>query len=383
MLVTLVPGQVFAAGTGSGQTTRATQQNAPFTDVKSSDWFYDAVRYAHANGLFSGTSSTTFTPDGTMTRGMFVTVLGRMAGADASAYSGDTGFSDVPQSQYYAPYVKWAAKHGITSGTSKDRFSPEAFIDRQQMAAFFVRYFEKFNVDYDTGANITTTPSDIDTVAAYARDAVMKLWKAGLLNGNNGKFDPKGNATRAQAATLCKRTDDSVKTWYKEPGVASDRVKVDPDAAAEDPGKTEDPSQGNNSGNTNNGSSSGGHHSSTTYYEVKFAMVNGKDASGVTWPASTSYKKGTAITDIATPFKQNSIFLGWYYDAAGEKAVESGDTVDRNITLYADMAEGQDVSGIETPNYVTVADQSTGFTFGVTGGNITGGGHEAYLHYSG
>ena len=258
MLVTLVPGQVFAAGTGSGQATRATQQNESFTDVKSSDWFYDAVRYAHANGLFSGTSATTFTPDGTMTRGMFVTVLGRMAGVDTSAYSGDMGFSDVSQTQYYAPYVKWAAKYGITSGTGNGRFSPEAFIDRQQMAAFFVRYFEKFNVAYDTGANITTTPSDIDTVAAYARDAVMKLWKAGLLNGSNGKFDPEGNATRAQAATLCNKTDNSVKTWYKEPGVASDRVKVDPDAAAEEPGKTEDPSQGNNAENTNNGGSSAG-----------------------------------------------------------------------------------------------------------------------------
>ncbi len=372
MLVTLVPGQVFAAGTGSGQTTQATQQRNPFTDVKSSDWFYDAVRYVYANGLFAGTSASTFTPGGTMTRGMFVTVLGRMAGVDTSAYSGDTGFSDVSQTQYYAPYVKWAAKHGITSGTGNGKFSPEAFIDRQQMAAFFVRYFEKFNVSYDTGANVTTTPSDIDTVASYARDAVMKLWKAGLLNGSNGKFDPKGNATRAQTATLCMRTDDSVKTWYKEPGVASDRVKVDPDAAAEDPGKT-DPSQGNNAGNTNSGSNSGGHHPSTTYYEVKFAMVNGKDASGVTWPASTSYKKGTAITEIATPFKQNSIFLGWYYDAAGENAVESGDTVENNMTLYADIAEGQDVSGMETPNYVTVADQSTGFTFDVKGGNITSG----------
>ncbi len=400
MLVTLVPGQVFAAGTGSGQTTQAAQQKNPFTDVKSSDWFYDAVRYVYANGLFSGTSSAMFTPDGTMTRGMFVTVLGRMAGVDASAYSGDTGFSDVPQTQYYAPYVKWAAKHGITSGTSKERFSPEAFIDRQQMAAFFVRYFEKFNVAYDTGANVTTTPSDIDTVAAYARDAVMKLWKAGLLNGNKGKFDPKGNATRAQTATLCMRTDNSVKTWYKEPGVASDRVKVDPDAVTEEPGKTEEPSQGNNAGNTNNGGSSsggssggGGGSSSTTYYEVKFAMVDGKDASGITWPETATYKKGTAITDIATPFKQNSIFLGWYYDAAGEKAVESGDTVDRNMTLYADMAEGQDVSGIETPNYVTVADQSTGFTFSVTGGSniksgmkltcITAGNEEMSFNVSG
>ena len=366
MLVTLMPGQAFAANGSSGQTA---QQKNPFSDVKTSDWFYDAVQYARVNGFFSGTSASTFTPDGTMTRGMFVTVLGRMAGVDVSAYSGGTEFTDVAESQYYAPYVKWAAKHGITSGTSKGKFSPDAFIDRQQMAAFFVRYFEKFNVDYDTGANITTTPSDIDSVAEYARDAVMKLWKTGLLTGNNGKFDPKASATRAQTATLCMRGDNSVKTWYKEPGVVSDRVKADP----KDENNTQTP-DGQKDQNSQNSSSNKGHHSSSaTYYEVKFAMVNGKDATGVTMPPDKTYKKGTAVNEIQTPTKQGGVFLGWYYDAAGEEPVGSGDTVDRNMTLYADMAAGSDVSGIETPNYVTVEDQPTNFTFGVEGGSIKSG----------
>ena len=365
MLVTLMPGQAFAAGGSSGQEA---QQKNPFSDVKTSDWFYDAVQYARVNGFFSGTSTSTFTPYGTMTRGMFVTVLGRMAGVDASAYSGGTEFTDVAESQYYAPYVRWAAKHGITSGTSKGKFSPDAFIDRQQMAAFFVRYFEKFNVDYDTGANITTAPSDIDSVAEYARDAVMKLWKTGLLTGNNGKFDPKASATRAQTATLCMRCDNSVKTWYKEPGVASDRVKVDP----KDENNTQAP-DGQKDQNSQSSSSNKGHHSSKTYYEVKFAMVNDKDSTGITWPSSSAYEVGTLITDIATPFKKNAIFLGWYYDATGEKAVESGDTVDRDMTLYADMAEGSDVSGIETPNYVTVEVDPENYTFGVDGSNIESG----------
>lgn len=365
MLVTLMPGQAFAASGSSGQTAH---QKNPFSDVKTSDWFYDAVQYARANGFFSGTSVSTFTPDGTMTRGMFVTVLGRMAGVDASAYGGGTEFTDVAESQYYAPYVRWAAKHGITSGTSKGKFSPDAFIDRQQMAAFFVRYFEKFNVDYDTGVNITTTPSDIDNVAEYARDAVMKLWKTGLLTGNNGKFDPKASATRAQTATLCMRSDNSVKTWYKELGVASDRVKVDP----KDENNTQTPDGQKNQNSQNNSNSNKGNHS-TTYYEVKFAMVNGKDATGVTMPADKTYKKGTAVNEIQTPTKQGGIFLGWYYDAAGEEPVGSGDTVDSNMTLYADMAAGSDVSGIETPNYVTVEDQATNFTFGVEGGSIKSG----------
>lgn len=124
--------------------------------------------YAKANGFFSGTSETTFSPNGTMTRGMFVTVLGRMAGLDPAKYGGDTGFTDVPEGMYYAPYVKWAAQYGITGGTGDGRFSPDALITRQQMAALFVRYFEKFGIRLTGGTQYTTVPADLDAVAPYA-----------------------------------------------------------------------------------------------------------------------------------------------------------------------------------------------------------------------
>lgn len=136
MVLSLLPVSALAAG------TKDTTADSPFTDVKPGDWCYDAVLYAKANGFFSGTSETTFSPNGTMTRGMFVTVLGRMAGIDPAKYGGDTGFTDVPEGMYYAPYVKWAAQYGITGGTGDGRFSPDALITRQQMAALFVRYFE-------------------------------------------------------------------------------------------------------------------------------------------------------------------------------------------------------------------------------------------------
>ena len=224
MLFSLVPTAAFAV-TDDGNTVELTN---PFKDVKETDWCYDAVQYARMNGFFNGTSATTFNPNGTMTRGMFVTVLGRMAGVDTTAYDGQSAFWDVPVTKYYAPYVAWAAKHGITTGTSEDTFNPNGLINRQQMAAFFVRYFEAFGVDYETGANITTIPADLANVSSYAKDAVLKLWKQGLLNGDGTNFNPKGNATRAHAATLTMRADQAVETWYKEPGVPSDRVRIDP-----------------------------------------------------------------------------------------------------------------------------------------------------------
>lgn len=147
MVLTLLPVQAFAADPGN-----------PFRDVKQGDWYYDAVQYARVNGFFGGTTPTAFSPGGTMTRGMFVTVLGRLAGVDTSRYQGKSEFTDVPANAYFAPYVAWAAQYGITGGTGAGKFSPYDPINRQQLAAFFVRYFEAFGVDYATGQDITTTP---------------------------------------------------------------------------------------------------------------------------------------------------------------------------------------------------------------------------------
>ena len=237
MLFSLLPASALSAQTGStgtqsSQSTAAQQTTAKaasFADVKETDWFYAAVQYAAANGFFSGTSATTFSPDGTMTRGMFVTVLARMAGVKAADYSAAAnGFADVSPDAYFAPFVTWAAKYGITGGTGQGTFSPNALITRQQMAVFFVKYFETMGVDYATGANITTQPGDLDQVADWAKDAVLKLWKQGLLSGDGKNFDPNGDASRAQAAALCRSTDKAVDTWYSAPGVKSERVPVDP-----------------------------------------------------------------------------------------------------------------------------------------------------------
>ena len=364
MVFSLVPTTAFAATNTQGASAELVN---PFRDVKETDWFYDAVQYARLNGFFSGTGKTTFEPNGPMTRGMFVTVLGRMAGVNTADYSGETPFSDVPQSKYYAPYVLWAAKHGITGGTGDGKFSPDALIDRQQMAAFFVRYFEAFGVNYETGADIATTPADLDRVQSYAKDAVLKLWKQGLLNGDGVNFDPTGNASRAQAATLCMRTDEVVETWYREPGVASERVRIDLAAGGtvtpEKPTEPAKPSSGGSSG----GSSSGGGTTTTDYHSVSFAM--GKDQTAITLPAAKTVSKGTAISTLPTPIQTGVVFLGWYYDFDLTDAVEMGDTVTRNLTLDARTAAGEEVQSIETPNYITKTEEDADqpFTFDVVG----------------
>ena len=113
--------------------------NNSFADVKNSSWYYDAVAYASSHSLFSGTSSTTFSPGAPMTRGMFVTVLGRMAGVDGADYGG-SAFLDAPAGSWYSPFVAWASENHIVSGAGDGRFLPNKEITREQMALILYNY---------------------------------------------------------------------------------------------------------------------------------------------------------------------------------------------------------------------------------------------------
>lgn len=353
LLVTMLPMEVLAAGNGG----RAEQpsQTMPFQDVKSSDWCAKAVEYVYSHNLFSGTSATTFTPNGTMTRGMFVTVLGRMAGVNPDDHSGETPFSDVPQTMYYAPYVQWAARYGITVGTDDGKFSPDAFINRAQMAAFFVRYFEAFQVDYATGANITTTPADLERTPAYAQDAVLKLWKQGLLNGDGTRFAPEGNATRAQMATLCMRADEAVEIWYSAPGIVGRKSGETP--RKEDQSK---PNSGSNSsGSSSSGGSSGGSGSGSATHTITLYLPDGTTS---TFTQTTS---ALSLADLPTPSVAGKAFVGWYYDENYNKAVADSDPLSENLSLYAKMVDYDAIEGVETPTYAGATDVGPNFTIRV------------------
>lgn len=330
----------------------------PFRDVRDDSWYYDAVEYSRINGFFSGINADTFDPDGTMTRGMFVTVLARMAGVNPTAYAGQSAFSDVAQNAYYAPYVVWAAKYGITAGVGNGKFDPDGLIDREQMAVIFVRYFETFGVYYETETKVTTVPSDLETVSPWAREAVLKLWGTGLLAGDGVNFNPKGNASRAQAATLCMRTDKAVKTWYSEPGIPSDRVSIDPKSGQNT--DTTEPSTGSgtdgkSSSGSEGGSSSGGR-SNTTYYKVVFVIDENTKTEKL-------YAEGTLLSTLPNPAQPSGkVFLGWYYDKDGSKPVKNDDRLKANTTLYARLTDAIMLEENGAPNFVSALDQAPDFT---------------------
>ena len=176
----------------------------PFTDVAEGDWFYDAALYVYTNGLMTGTTETAFSPGVSMTRGMFVTVLYRLAGSPRDDGEGGA-FTDIPAGAYCAAAVDWAAARGIVRGTSDDTFEPDRAVTRQEMAVILANYLQA------GGRTLPQVPApaaftDRDAVAGWAVDAVEAMRTTGVFQGKDGgRFDPAGTATRAEAAALFQR----------------------------------------------------------------------------------------------------------------------------------------------------------------------------------
>ncbi len=176
---------------------------SPFTDVKESDWFYDAVMFVYEKKIMVGTSDTTFSPYGTATRGMMAAIIWRMEGSPKAEYSGT--LKDVPKDSYYAEAVKWTMQQGIFSGYGGGLFGPDDPITRQQLAAIFYNYAKYKGYDL-TPTDSLSGFTDADKVSDWAQDAMKWAVGSGLMNGKgDGILDPQGTATRAEIAAMLHR----------------------------------------------------------------------------------------------------------------------------------------------------------------------------------
>lgn len=165
----------------------ALTKDLPFTDVTSTDWFYNDVKYAYENGLMTGTSGTAFSPEAPVTRGMVMTILARREGIRTDRYT-----------PWYAAGCEWAKANGISDGSN-----PEAPVTREQLAAMLYRYAALKGRDLTAGENLNFT--DASDVSAYALPALQ--WATGekILTGSNGALNPQATATRAQLAAILHR----------------------------------------------------------------------------------------------------------------------------------------------------------------------------------
>ena len=183
----------------------------PFDDVGWADWFHDNVVYVYENGLMNGTGAAVFEPDGTVTRGMIVTILHRLEGEPAVNYL--MPFADVAEGAWYAEAVRWAASEGIVTGVSETAFAPNDPITREQFAAILWRYakYKGFDVSIGESTNILSY-ADFGEIGEYAIPALQWACGEGIISGRGeGVLDPRGTATRAEAAAMLQRFAANVK----------------------------------------------------------------------------------------------------------------------------------------------------------------------------
>ena len=180
----------------------------PFRDVRTSDWFYDAVKYVYDNEMMSGTGSDRFGPDETTTRGMIVTILYRMENEPSAAAS---DFTDVSADMYYADAVNWAAENEIVNGTDATTFSPNLPITREQLAAILYRYAQFKDYNTSVGGMSLSEYADAAQISSYATTAMQWANAEGLISGDTATtINPTGNATRAEVATILMRFVENI-----------------------------------------------------------------------------------------------------------------------------------------------------------------------------
>ena len=172
----------------------------PFVDVNPGDAYYDAVLYVYENGLFKGVSETEFAPDTTMTRAMFVTVLGRMAGVNPLLYQ-KSSFTDVEVGQWYSPYVEWAAQSGIVLGYGDGTFGLNDEITVEQAAVILARYAAFTGRSTYTLRTLSDFADSAD-VSDWAVYSMKWIVNTGIYTGENGMLSPKSLAKRSLVAAM-------------------------------------------------------------------------------------------------------------------------------------------------------------------------------------
>ena len=172
----------------------------PFYDVRTTDWFYEAVKFVYDENLMTGTGANAFSPNATTTRGMIVSILARLEGV-TSAQS--AGFADVNAGDWYATAVNWAASAGVVNGYEDNTFRPNTAITREQLAAILMNYASYKGENVSARANLS---GYTDQPSSWAKEAMSWAVAEGLISGVTADtLQPQGAATRAQVAAILQR----------------------------------------------------------------------------------------------------------------------------------------------------------------------------------
>ena len=172
-------------------------ETSPFSDVSTSAYYYEAVKWAQKKGITGGIGNGLFGPNQPCTRAQIVTFLWRAAGSPVVNYV--MNMTDVAEDAYYAEAVRWALSEGITTGTTENTFSPDSECTRAQAVAFLFRYAASEAV---TLQELVSGFSDADSVPGYALPAMNWALAEEIVQGNGSKLMPNDSCTRAQIVTF-------------------------------------------------------------------------------------------------------------------------------------------------------------------------------------
>ncbi len=199
----VVPGLVSRRATEAAMFISGTNYDIPFVDVAYNAWYHDAIKFCYENGIMNGISSSRFDPSGNLTRGMVVTILGKLDGINISEYA-YTSFADVMIDRYYAPYVQWAYQSGITNGIGEGFFSPETPVTRQDMLCMVYRYTQYKGKSVKVSSNAAYMNfNDYNHVSDYAVTAVNWAVDRSVVVGNEfGYLKPTDTIIRAESAQI-------------------------------------------------------------------------------------------------------------------------------------------------------------------------------------
>lgn len=299
LVFSLVPTVALAAGADD------------FTDVSRDDWCYEYVDYVTRQGYFNGTTSTTFAPDRTMTRAMFVVVLSRYA--DVNVDNSQSAFTDVEPGAWCAGAINWAAEHDIVGGYGDGTFRPNAPVTRAQMCAImdrFVEYYMEENEVEVAETGTVATLTDQAQIPSYATSAVRNCQRWGLIYGySDGTFRPNANSSRAHVAAVI----------YRLAFLLDNAEPVGPSRP---------------SGGGGGGGGGGG-----TTYTLTYDANGGLFSDGDETMRDTNDSRTFEVTD-EEPTRADYTFLGWSTDdSATTASYQAGDSFriesSRSDTLYA------------------------------------------------
>lgn len=296
MCLSLMP-SAFAA--------EAKRPSDKFTDVPANAWYKSELDYAVANGYIAGTSDTTFSPDASITRAQFVTILGRMLTFDFKA--GSYTFEDVEAGSWYAPYVGWAASRGYVNGYSSKEFGPNNVITVEQMGTILANYINKSGV---TLWSYQASPvyADASSISGWAKSNMELVRQYGLMvTDASGKVNPQKTVSRAEGTVSLVRLAKAM-GMGKDPGATPDVIVTNPSGTK-------------------------------TYY---YSIMSEEDIAclEVVIRAYNDLHESGMITDT-TPLKDRTIYYAWWLTV--HSGYDNSYSLPNRHTAYGALVEGKAV----------------------------------------